>query len=189
MNVAGRCLSEILLSVNKGIQGDSALLLSGIVLQTEFRHHANHCIVRAVVQRVREAQVITNGTVVARIGAGLCVLLGVGKEDNESNAEVLAGKIQTLRVFEDDHGKMNLSVRDIGGELLVVSQFTLYGDCSRGNRPSFTAAAMPAAALRLYEYFVQCLQASNLAVRTGRFGTHMDVTLTNDGPVTLILEL
>jgi D-tyrosyl-tRNA(Tyr) deacylase len=138
---------------------------------------------------VREAQVTTDGTVLARIGPGLCILLGVGKDDNHRNAELLAAKIQNLRVFEDAQGKMNLSVRDIGGELLVVSQFTLYGDCSRGNRPSFTAAAMPAAAAKLYEYFVQCLQASNLAVSSGRFGTQMHVTLTNDGPVTLLLEL
>ena len=144
---------------------------------------------RAVIQRVREAQVITDGTVLARIGPGLCILLGVGKEDNQKNAELLAAKIQTVRVFEDGLGKMNLSVSDISGEVLVVSQFTLYGDCSRGNRPSFTDAAMPAAAVKLYEYFVQCLRASSLAVSTGRLGAHMDVTLTNDGPVTLLLEL
>jgi len=145
--------------------------------------------VRAVIQRVREAQVITDGAVLARIGPGLCILLGVGKEDNQRNAELLAAKIQTLRVFDDGQGKMNLSVRDVGGELLVVSQFTLYGDCSRGNRPSFTAAAIPAAAVKLYEYFVQCLRASSLAVSAGRFGAHMDVRLTNEGPVTLLLEL
>jgi D-tyrosyl-tRNA(Tyr) deacylase len=132
---------------------------------------------------------MTEGTVLARIGPGLCILLGVGKEDNQRNAELLAAKIQTLRVFEDGQGKMNLSVKDIGGELLVVSQFTLYGDCSRGNRPSFSAAAMPGDAFKLYEYFVECLRASSLAVSTGRFGAHMDVTLINEGPVTLLLEL
>jgi D-aminoacyl-tRNA deacylase len=177
-------LSEARFSVNNDTQCDSALLLIGLLLL----RRSNHCIVRAVIQRVSQAQVVTDGTVLARIGAGLCILVGIGREDSQTNAETLAAKIQSLRVFEDGQSKMNLSVRDIGGELLVVSQFTLYGDCNRGNRPSFTAAAMPAAAERLYEYFVQRLRASGLAVSTGRFGAHMDVALTNDGPVTLILE-
>ena len=125
---------------------------------------------------------------VGAIGAGLLILLGVGKDDNEANADALADKIKRLRIFEDEQGKMNRSVSDIGGELLVISQFTLYGDCRKGNRPSFTDAAAPAEAQRLYSYFSQRLRDSGLRVANGEFQTHMKVTLVNDGPVTFVLE-
>ncbi len=143
---------------------------------------------RLVIQRVATAQVVVADEIVSQIGAGLCVFLGVGRKDSESNADSLAEKISNLRIFEDDQGKMNRSVRDVGGEILVVSQFTLYGDCTKGNRPSFTEAAPAAEAERLYETFVDRLRALDLRVTTGRFGAKMDVSLTNDGPVTFILE-
>ena len=143
---------------------------------------------RAVIQRVSEARVTVGAEIVGQIGAGLCILLGVGKEDKESNAAMLADKIKNLRIFEDEQGKMNRSVADLGGELLVVSQFTLYGDCRKGNRPSFSAAAPPADAERLYRYFTQCLRDSGLGVATGEFQAHMKVSMVNDGPVTLVLE-
>ena len=143
---------------------------------------------RAVIQRVSEARVTVGAEIVGQIGAGLCILLGVGKEDKESNAAMLADKIKNLRIFEDDQGKMNRSVTDVGGELLVVSQFTLYGDCRKGNRPSFSDAAPPADAERLYRYFTQCLRDSGLGVATGEFQAHMKVELTNDGPVTILLD-
>jgi D-tyrosyl-tRNA(Tyr) deacylase len=144
--------------------------------------------VRAVIQRVSEARVAVGNEIIGQIAAGLCVLLGVGKEDKESNAATLADKVKNLRIFEDEQGKMNRSVVDIGGELLVVSQFTLYGDCRKGNRPSFTDAAPPADAERLYRYFTQRLRDSGLGVATGQFQAHMKVSMVNDGPVTLILE-
>ena len=145
---------------------------------------------RAVIQRVAEAQVTVEGgkEVVGKIGPGLCILLGVAKNDGERNAESLARKVSGLRIFEDDQGKLNLSLIETGGEALVVSQFTLYGDCGKGNRPSFSAAAPPAEAKRLYEYFVARLRAAGLAVATGRFQADMQVALVNDGPVTLIVE-
>ena len=143
---------------------------------------------RAVIQRVSKACVSVGGNVVAQISAGLCLFVGVGHADQESNAEKLAKKIMNLRIFEDDQRKMNLSVIDVKGQILAVSQFTLYADCSRGHRPSFTPAAPPDRAERLYNHFVNCLRASGLMVRTGQFKAHMDVTLTNDGPVTLTLE-
>lgn len=143
---------------------------------------------RLVIQRVANASVTVDGEIVGRIGAGLCVFLGVGKNDNEKNADSLAEKMSNLRIFENDQGKMNRSVRDIGGEILVVSQFTLYGDCTRGNRPSFSYAATAAEAERLYEGFVAHLRALGLRVSTGRFQAKMAVSLTNDGPVTFILE-
>ena len=143
---------------------------------------------RAVIQRVSEARVTVGAEIVGQIGAGLCILLGVGKEDKESNAAMLADKIKNLRIFEDGQGKMNRSVADLGGELLVVSQFTLYGDCRKGNRPSFSDAAPPADAERLYEYFTQRLRGAGLGVATGRFQLHMKVSLINDGPVTFVLE-
>ena len=138
---------------------------------------------RALVQRVSEASVTVDGDEIARIGRGLLVLLGVRGEDGPEQADRLAGKLDRLRVFEDDEGRMNLSVRDVGGELLVVSQFTLYGDARKGNRPSFVDAAPPDVAEPLYERVRAALGAQG-----GRFGARMHVALVNDGPVTLLLE-
>jgi D-tyrosyl-tRNA(Tyr) deacylase len=143
---------------------------------------------RAVVQRVSEARVEVDGTVTGSIGLGLMVLLGVGKGDDESSAEWLVDKIAGLRIFPDYEGKMNLSVEQSGGALLVVSQFTLYGDTRRGRRPSFDGAAPPDEANRLYEYFVQRARARGLRVETGVFQAMMSVHLVNEGPVTLICE-
>jgi D-aminoacyl-tRNA deacylase len=144
--------------------------------------------VRAVIQRVTDARVSAGEETVGRIGAGICVFLGVGKEDSERSAATLADKIKNLRIFEDPEGKMNRSIIDAGGALLVVSQFTLYGDCRKGNRPSFTGAAPPAEADRLYQGFVARLRAAGLTVATGRFQARMNVALVNDGPVTFYLE-
>jgi len=144
--------------------------------------------VRAVIQRVSRAEVSVAGEPVGRIGHGLCVFLGIGKNDGESNADHLAEKIKNLRIFEDENGKMNRSVETVREEVLVVSQFTLYGDCRKGNRPSFSDAAPPDEAERLCEYFVQRLRGAGLTVATGQFKARMDVTLTNDGPVTFIVE-
>lgn len=146
---------------------------------------------RAVIQRVTQAQVtLREGGegIVSKIGPGLCILLGIGKGDGERNAESMARKVGSLRIFDDDQGKLNRSVSETHGEVLVVSQFTLYGDCRKGNRPSFGEAAAPADAQRLYEFFVAQLRAAGLAVATGRFQAAMCVALVNDGPVTLILE-
>lgn len=129
-----------------------------------------------------------DGEVVGRIGEGVLVLLGAGKDDTEEDAEYLAEKILTLRIFEDSEGKMNLSVTDTGGEILVVSQFTLYGDCRKGRRPSFDKAAPPGEAERLYELFVRKLRERGAKVETGRFRAMMDVHLVNRGPVTLMLD-
>jgi D-tyrosyl-tRNA(Tyr) deacylase len=144
--------------------------------------------VRTVIQRVSQASVTVDGQTVGRIGAGLCILIGVGKDDNRKNAAALADKVKDLRIFADELGKMNRSVVDIGGAILVVSQFTLYADCRKGNRPSFTDAAPPALARQLYEEFVQYLRDAGLSVATGRFQADMKVTLVNDGPVTLVLD-
>jgi D-tyrosyl-tRNA(Tyr) deacylase len=144
--------------------------------------------VRIVVQRVSEACVSVNDQVVGVIGRGLCILLGIGTSDSEKDSDFLASKIANLRIFADEHGKMNQSVLETGGELLVVSQFTLYGDCRKGNRPSFSAAAAPELAEHLYEYFVERLRRTGLKVVTGQFRAHMKIALVNDGPVTLILE-
>ena len=143
---------------------------------------------RAVVQRVSRCKVSVDGKSVGEIGVGLLVLLGVGKEDSETAVDYLAEKITGLRIFEDDAGKMNLSVQDKGGEVLVVSQFTLYGDVRRGKRPSFDGAARPEEARRLYEYFVQRVRTAGLRCETGEFQAMMDVELVNDGPVTIILD-
>ncbi|HTN72555.1 MAG TPA: D-aminoacyl-tRNA deacylase [Methylomirabilota bacterium] len=143
---------------------------------------------RVVIQRVTEARVIVADQVVGQISAGLCVFLGVGVSDNESNAAYLADKIIHLRIFEDEQGKMNRSAADVRAEILLVSQFTLYGDCKKGNRPSFTEAAPPAEAERLYHCFIDRLKASGLKVATGQFQAKMDVALKNDGPVTFVLE-
>ncbi|MCE5268844.1 MAG: D-tyrosyl-tRNA(Tyr) deacylase [Planctomycetaceae bacterium] len=142
----------------------------------------------ACVQRVRHASVTVAGEVCGRIDTGMLVLLGVAQQDTEAEAEWLAAKIAGLRVFEDDEGKMNLSLADVRGSMLVVSQFTLLGDCRRGRRPDFTAAAPPEVAERLYEVFVHAVAKQGVPVATGRFRQHMDVELLNDGPVTLIVE-
>lgn len=143
---------------------------------------------RAVVQRVKEAQVTVNESLVGRISSGLLILLGVGEGDTESDATYLAEKIANLRVFPDDAGKMNRSVLDVGGEVLAVSQFTLYGDCRKGRRPSFSGAATPDIANELYLHFVKVLKEQGLRVETGVFQAHMEVGLVNDGPVTLIVS-
>jgi len=143
---------------------------------------------RAVIQRVAEARVSVGEEIVSGIGPGLCIFLGIAVNDSEKDAESLASKIGSLRIFEDEQGKMNRSVRDTRGDLLVVSQFTLYGDCRKGNRPSFSATAAPEPAKRLYDDFVQRLRQTGLKVATGEFRAHMKVALVNDGPVTLILE-
>jgi D-tyrosyl-tRNA(Tyr) deacylase len=143
---------------------------------------------RALLQRVSQARVTVDGSVVGEIGAGLLILLGVAKPDTVANAEFLVDKILNLRIFPDLAGKMNLSLLDTRGELLVVSQFTLYGDCRKGRRPSFDAAAPAEQARILYESFVALARRSGLRVETGVFQAHMDVSLVNDGPVTLMLE-
>ena len=143
---------------------------------------------RAVVQRVSRARVTVAGEVVGEIGTGLLVLLGVGKDDAESDAEYLANKIAALRVFDDQNGKINLALTDVGGAVLAVSQFTLYGDVIKGNRPSFHAAAPPERARQLYEYFVAQIRATGLRCETGKFQEMMQVELTNEGPVTILLD-
>jgi D-tyrosyl-tRNA(Tyr) deacylase len=143
---------------------------------------------RAVVQRVREGSVSVDGETISRIGSGLLVFLGVARDDTTAGAETLADKIVHLRIFEDDAGKLNRSLLEVGGEMLVVSQFTLYGDCRKGRRPSFVDAAPPEAANALYEHFVAKVGEHGVRVATGRFRALMAVSLINDGPVTLILE-
>jgi D-aminoacyl-tRNA deacylase len=143
---------------------------------------------RAVIQRVSEARVKVDGSVLGEVGPGLLVLLGVAKPDTAADAEFLAEKILNLRVFPDEAGRMNRSLLDTGGALLVVSQFTLYGDCRKGRRPSFDDAAPAEQARPLYEHFVEVARRSGLRVETGVFQAHMDVSLVNDGPVTLLVE-
>lgn len=143
---------------------------------------------RAVVQRVKESSVKTGDEIIARIGKGLLVLLGVARGDSPGDAEYLAEKIAHLRIFEDAAGKMNRSLLETGGEMLVVSQFTLLGDCRKGRRPSFVDAAEPETATALYEQFVARQRKLGIAVKTGRFRAMMEVALINDGPVTMILE-
>lgn len=143
---------------------------------------------KCVIQRVTSAGVAVEGRTVAAIGRGILVLLGVEKGDNESKADWLAEKIAGLRFFSDHEGKMNLSVREVGGALLVVSQFTLAGNCAKGKRPSFDTAAPAEEGRRLYEYFVQAVRRAGLQVATGVFQADMQVSLVNDGPVTFILE-
>ena len=142
----------------------------------------------AVVQRVNRSQVVVDGNIVGKCGKGLMVLLGVAAEDDEADARVLAQKLVKLRIFTDENDKMNLSVRDIGGSMLVVSQFTLLADTSHGNRPSFIGAGSPAHANELYEKFIDMIRAENIPVESGIFGAHMEVTIINDGPVTLVLN-
>ena len=143
---------------------------------------------RAVVQRVKNSSVTADNEIIGRIDKGLLVLLGVAKEDTVSDADYLANKIVNLRIFEDENAKMNRSLSSIGGKMLVVSQFTLLGDCRKGRRPSFIAAAGPQKAAELYENFVQQVRRLGITVETGRFQAMMEVALVNDGPVTLILE-
>lgn len=143
---------------------------------------------RAVVQRVKQASVTVAGEVTGEIGPGLLVLLGVGGGDSEKDADYLAGKIFHLRIFADNADKMNLTVGETGGALLVVSQFTLHGDCRKGRRPSYNAAAPPETAEKLYDYFVAALRALGAPVATGRFQAMMEVNLINDGPVTILLD-
>ncbi len=142
----------------------------------------------AVVQRVKKSTVTVDGTTVGKINNGLMVLLGVSKEDTKTDADYLADKIAHLRIFEDENNKMNKSLIETGGEMLVVSQFTLLGDCRKGRRPSFINAAGPEKANELYEYFVNSIREKNIRVETGQFRAMMDVSLVNDGPVTLIVE-
>lgn len=143
---------------------------------------------RALVQCVFEARVTVDGTVVGSIGKGYLILLGVGADDAEAQADKLWRKISRMRVFEDAQGKTNLSLADVGGEVLVVSQFTLYANCKKGNRPSFTDAAAPADAERLYEHFCQLARADVPRVEQGAFGAMMDVSLVNHGPFTIWLD-
>lgn len=143
---------------------------------------------RTIIQRVKEARVEVNGVIIGQIGKGALVLLGAGKEDTEHDVEYLVDKIVNLRIFEDEEGKMNLSVLDSGGEVLVVSQFTLYGDCRKGRRPSFDKAAPPEVAENLYELFVKKVRERGVKVETGKFRAMMDVHLVNWGPVTLMLD-
>jgi D-aminoacyl-tRNA deacylase len=144
--------------------------------------------VRVVIQRVKEAHVDVAGTTVGSIGAGLLVLVGVSSTDSSQDAEYLADKITHLRIFPDDAHRMNRSLVEAGGALLAISQFTLYGDCRKGRRPSFDAAAPPEQARKLYEYFVERLRSSNSIVETGVFQAEMEVYLVNDGPVTFVLD-
>jgi D-tyrosyl-tRNA(Tyr) deacylase len=143
---------------------------------------------RACVQRVSEARVTVAGEIVGQIGRGLVVLLGVAAEDSSDDGSYLADKIAELRIFPDDAGKMNRALQEVGGEMLVISQFTLLGDCRKGRRPSFIDAAEPAMGELLYKEFVTRIAARGIVVATGQFRQHMDVTLTNDGPVTLLLD-
>jgi D-tyrosyl-tRNA(Tyr) deacylase len=143
---------------------------------------------RAVVQRVSRAQVTVNGEVTGRIGLGMLVLLGVGRNDTQADASYLARKIAGLRIFEDDNGKMNRSLLDVGGSVLAVSQFTLYANVSRGNRPSFDAAAPAEKARQLYEFFIAEIRTAGFVCETGRFQEMMKVELTNEGPVTILLD-
>ncbi|MCC6156566.1 MAG: D-tyrosyl-tRNA(Tyr) deacylase [Deltaproteobacteria bacterium] len=143
---------------------------------------------RAVLQRVKSARVSVDGEVTGEIGAGLLVFLGVAQTDTDADLDYLQKKIPELRIFEDDEGKMNRSVVEAGGALLVVSQFTLYGDARKGRRPGFTDAARPDLAIPMYERFVEGCRALGLRVETGRFGAMMDVELVNGGPVTLLLD-
>jgi len=144
---------------------------------------------RAVIQRVKKAGVSVNGEIIGQISKGLLVLLAVHQDDEELVIKKMADKILNLRIFNDDQGKMNLSVKDVGGEIMVVSQFTLYGDCRKGNRPSFIKSAKPKKAIPFYEKFVEYTKEQGIRCETGKFGAMMEVELVNDGPVTIIIDL
>ncbi len=144
---------------------------------------------KAVIQRVSSASVTNENIIVGSIKSGLLVFLGIHHTDTEDMVNKLADKISKLRIFEDNDKKINLSIMDYGGEMLVVSQFTLYADCRQGNRPSFTEAADPIKAEKYYEKFIQALRVKNISVSTGKFKTHMQVSLVNDGPMTIIIEI
>ena len=143
---------------------------------------------RAVVQRVSRARVTVGDETTGEIGRGFLVLLGVGKDDTESDADYLAGKIAALRIFDDENGKINLALADVGGAVLAVSQFTLYADTLKGNRPAFNLAAPPEQARKLYEYFVAKIRSTGLRCETGKFQATMQVELVNDGPITILLD-
>src|SRR5262249_19693580 len=143
---------------------------------------------RAVVQRVRRASVSVGGEIIGEIGNGLVVLVGIARDDTKVEAAYLVDKISNLRIFDDEEGKMNLSIKDVGGALLIISQFTLYGDVRRGLRPSWIDAAPPEVAEPLYDFFVRQAQSSVIGVATGKFQAMMQVELVNDGPVTILLD-
>ncbi|HBL36090.1 MAG TPA: D-tyrosyl-tRNA(Tyr) deacylase [Firmicutes bacterium] len=143
---------------------------------------------RALIQRVSSARVRVEGEITGEIGPGLLVLLGIGHGDGEAEVRLLAEKMINLRIFEDDQGKMNRSLLEVNGAVLVISQFTLYADCRKGRRPNFLAAAPPEQSAELYERFIAALRAREIMVATGRFGTEMEVELVNDGPVTIMLD-
>jgi D-tyrosyl-tRNA(Tyr) deacylase len=143
---------------------------------------------RAVLQRVQSAQVFVDGQLIGKVGKGLLVFIGVGKGDNDGDISYMVSKIPELRIFEDPSGKFNLSLREVNGEILIVSQFTLYGDCKKGRRPSFTEAEEPAASKTLYERLIHRLREQGIPVETGEFQAKMEVHLVNDGPVTLLLD-
>lgn len=153
-----------------------------------FSHYGSTCDMKAVLQRVKSSRVEVAGRIVGQIDHGWLVLLGIGKGDTQDVAQNVADRCVQLRGFSDDQGKMNLSVQDVGGSILIVSQFTLYADCNRGRRPSFDSAAPPAVANELYDYFCECIRSTGVPVSKGLFQADMQVILTNDGPVTLIIE-
>lgn len=143
---------------------------------------------KLVIQRVKEARVISDGMQTGQIGQGLQVLIGVMEGDTEAQASYLADKVARLRIFTDENDKLNLSVQDVDGGILVVSNFTLGGDCKKGNRPSFVAAAKPPLADQLYEYFVRCLREKGIPVETGVFGAHMEISMVAWGPITILMD-
>ena len=143
---------------------------------------------RAVIQRVKNTTLSVDGMLVSEISHGLAVYLGVAAGDDKAQADFIVKKIAGMRIFEDGEGKMNLSVQDVGGEVMMISQFTLLGDCKKGNRPNFMAAEKPERANELYEYAVEALRAYGVTVKTGVFGADMEVTIINDGPVTIVMD-
>ncbi len=170
---------------------DRDVLFASLFLHTSGRPHApaaGHCPMKAVIQRVSQARVDVDGECVGRIGPGLLVLLGVHRDDSDRDVAWLADKTVNLRIFEDRQGRMNRSLLDTGGAMLVVSQFTLLGDCRRGRRPSWSEAAPPELARRLYHDFVDLAGRAGVTIATGRFRAHMQVSLVNDGPVTLLID-